>query len=200
MTSEHERHTRGRLESFSDIVFGFSLAQLALTLPPPLHFTSVRWLDMLVFAFTFAFISFIWWRHHVIFRDYFVPDTLSIILNFVLLAAVALMAYALQAYLHGHEATAPVALYAAVFGVMFLTMGLMVGRGVQKRSDIQAQTRHSGKKLSVTFTTMGIIFLTSLLLVPLGIRWVIYCWLLAPLGRAIAAGVVKREAPHDAIR
>ncbi len=194
MVDEHQRHTRTRLEAFSDIVFGFCLAQLALTLPAPVHFTTGRWLDIALFAFTFAFVSFIWWRHHVVFRDYFVADGPSIVLNFTLLAAVALMAYALQAYLHGHEAIAPVALYGAVFGIMFLSMGLMVGRGLAERSGIDVKTRYNGKKMSLTFTAMGIIFLVSLFLVPLGVRWVIFSWLLAPIARVAANRLVKSEA------
>jgi uncharacterized membrane protein len=194
VAEEHQRHTRARLEAFSDIVFGFSLAQLALTLPPPVHFSTVRLLDIFAFTITFALVCFIWWRHHEIFRDYFVPDTPSIVLNFILLAAVALMAYALEAYLHGHESIAPVALYAVVFGMIFLSMGLMVARGLPKRPEITTQARYKGKKIVVTFTVMGIIFLASLLLLPFGVTYVVLSWLLLPVGRVVGARLVAREA------
>ena len=194
MDENQQRHTRARLEAFSDIIFGFSLAQLALTLPPPTRFASIRGVDLLAFTATFAFVCFMWWRHHLAFRDYFSPDRTSIVLNFILLGAVALAAYALESYAHGHLNTASVMLYAIVLGTMFLTMGLMVWRGVKLREGISAEVARRGRGWGLSFVLMGSVLLLSLLLLPLGTSWVATSWLLAPIVRVIGVKIGRGRA------
>ena len=81
-----ERLTR-RIESFSDLVIGFSLALLALTLTIPPHIielaTNPWWL--VAYIWTFAVIAGIWYNHQRLFTHFFWPETLTIVLNFALL-------------------------------------------------------------------------------------------------------------------
>jgi uncharacterized membrane protein len=94
-----ERFTR-RLEAFSDIVIGFSLAQLGANLATasyaPQFFTSP--LRILAFLFPFAIICSVWFFHHRLFSQVFVPKALPVILNFVWLAIVVLLVFAAEAY------------------------------------------------------------------------------------------------------
>jgi uncharacterized membrane protein len=89
-----------RLEAFSDVVIGFSLAQLGATLIVPPHATALTanpgWL--LAFLWTFALVCLMWWSHNRIFRTSFVPTPLAIVLNFVLLATIVLLVYFAQVF------------------------------------------------------------------------------------------------------
>jgi uncharacterized membrane protein len=180
---EHQAHTRARLESFSDIVFGFSLAQLALALPTPSHVSELKWTDIFLFVATFTAVSFLWWRHHIIFRDIFVPERWSIVLNFVMLAAVALSTYAIQAQFRGHMGLSSVVLYATVLGVTFLSLSGMIARGLPRREGMTEETRLAGKRLMFAFGGIGIVFLGSIALLPLGAVYIPLAWCLAPFAR-----------------
>jgi len=186
MLPEHEAHTRTRLESFSDIVFGFSLAQLAIALPAPSAISHLRLFDIFVFIAAFAFVSFVWWRHHLIFRDYFVPEIASIVLNFVMLAAVALTTYAIEVQTRGNLATPAVVLYAAVVGSIFVTMAAMTHRGLLLREHLSAESVRGGKRQRLMFGLVGGIFLASIALLPLGVDYVLGAWFVAVLARLLA--------------
>ncbi|HEX8805420.1 MAG TPA: TMEM175 family protein, partial [Candidatus Aquilonibacter sp.] len=103
MTREEraERLTR-RIESFSDLVIGFSLALLALTLSIPPHIVDlVRnpwWL--IAYFWTFGVIARTWYTHQRLFTRLFWPDPLSVFLNFVLLAMVGLLVFFVQVFVH----------------------------------------------------------------------------------------------------
>jgi uncharacterized membrane protein len=91
-----------RLEGFSDIVIGFSLAQLGLSLVLPAHAIDfvVRPLGLVAFFITFAVVVRFWWTHFRLFRSYFEPNRVMMTLNFVSLAGLVAQVFALQLYLH----------------------------------------------------------------------------------------------------
>jgi hypothetical protein len=91
-----------RLEGFSDIVIGFSLAQLGLSLVIPPHAIDfvVRPLGLVAFFITFAVVVRFWWTHFRLFRSYFEPNRVMMTLNFVALAGLVAQVFALQLYLH----------------------------------------------------------------------------------------------------
>ncbi|MDE2482614.1 MAG: DUF1211 domain-containing protein [bacterium] len=117
-----------RLESFSDIVIGFALAQTALTLviPPNPSSFYTHPLGILGYAITFTVIARFWWDHAEIFRHYFVPSRLTIALNFAALAALGLFVFSLQLWLHPNQSNASEILMAKGYIVTFaVTNGLM---------------------------------------------------------------------------
>ncbi len=89
MTDDRTLH---RLEAFSDIVIGFSLAQLgaSLTLTKAMTFDALGVVD---FLGAFAIICSLWYFHHVLFKLFFVPKALPVVLNFVWLAVVVLLVF-----------------------------------------------------------------------------------------------------------
>ncbi|HEY3674776.1 MAG TPA: TMEM175 family protein [Candidatus Tumulicola sp.] len=97
----HELVVR-RLEGFSDIVIGFSLAQLGLSLVIPPHAIDfvVRPLGLVAFFITFAVVVRFWWTHFRLFRSYFEPNRVMMTLNFMALAGLIAQVFALQLYLH----------------------------------------------------------------------------------------------------
>ena len=92
---ESEERSIHRFEAFSDVVIGFSLAQLGVSLAIPNHpadlFTNPTWLA--VFVWAFAMVCAMWWFHHRLFTQIFLPRTIPILLNFVWLAVVILCVY-----------------------------------------------------------------------------------------------------------
>lgn len=92
-----------RLEAFSDIIIGFSLAQLALSLAIPKN-GAEGLLEhpepLIAFVITFALVCGMWWAHHKLFVHYFVPIPVMVILNFITLAGVSFAVYSVQLMLH----------------------------------------------------------------------------------------------------
>jgi uncharacterized membrane protein len=96
-----EHKTNSRIEAFSDIVFGFSLFNLALNLKAPAtpYDLVAQIPEFIVFVATFGILCSIWWLHHRLFLNFFKPDNVGIVLNFFLLGSVILFTYPLQLFL-----------------------------------------------------------------------------------------------------
>lgn len=94
-----ERYTR-RLEAFSDIVIGFSLAQLSLNFVIPPRWAAVysNPVAPVAFAITLVALGIFWFMHHRLFESYFVPRRTTVILNFVTLGLVLWLIYQLQLF------------------------------------------------------------------------------------------------------
>jgi uncharacterized membrane protein len=142
-----ERLTR-RIESFSDLVIGFSLALLALTLSIPPHIIDLLrnpwWL--IAYFWTFAVIARIWYTHQRLFTRLFWPDPLSVVLNFVLLAMVGLLVYFVQVFVHyrdDFERVWAFIAYFAVLGVLLTIVGVLHWRGAHHRwKSLDAEDRY----------------------------------------------------------
>ncbi len=135
MTDEDEdrrRFTR-RLEAFSDIVFGFALAQsaFALEIPKTLNEIYAKSNDLLFFALTFAVIAAFWIMHYRVFHYAFAAGKIDVFLNFMLLAAIALLPYALRLYIKFPESVIGSAAYAAELGVGFSLLAALELRGLK---------------------------------------------------------------------
>ncbi len=107
---ETEQRLIRRLESFSDIIIGFSLAQLALSLTIPKN-GALGLLEnpapLIAFVITFTIVCGMWWAHHKLFVHYFVPIPIMVILNFVTLAGVSFAVYSVQLMLHAGTPATP---------------------------------------------------------------------------------------------
>jgi Endosomal/lysosomal potassium channel TMEM175 len=87
-----------RIEAFSDVVFGFALTLLVVSLEVPHTFTQLV-SDMrgfLPFAICFAIFAHVWWLHHIFFRRYGLDDGVTAALNFVLLFVMLLYVYPMK--------------------------------------------------------------------------------------------------------
>jgi uncharacterized membrane protein len=91
-------HEVSRIEAFSDVVFGFSLTLLVVSLEVPHTFTELL-ADMrgfIPFAICFAIFGMVWWQHHNFFRRYGLDDGITATLNFVLLFVMLFYTYPLK--------------------------------------------------------------------------------------------------------
>jgi len=163
---DKQEHVVRRLEAFSDIVIGFSLAQTALNLFMPLHPTDfvTRPVGIVGFGITFAVIASFWSAHSAIFRHFFVPNRVMISLNFIALALIVLQVFALQMWLHfGQDRTDGIAAARIYFGVFGITQGLLAtlsGLGARyRRLDLSPALLQAGIRRSVglAFRAIGVL-------------------------------------------
>jgi len=87
-----------RVEAFSDVVFGFALTLIVVSLEVP-----TRYEDLIAtlrgypaFAICFAMLTWIWFVHHTFFRRYALNDEVTIAINTALLFLVLLYIYPLK--------------------------------------------------------------------------------------------------------
>ncbi len=87
-----------RIEAVSDVVFGFALALLVVSLEVPHTYADLlnAMRGFPAFAFTFAGLMYVWVRHYYFFRYYGLDDLATIILNTLLLFLVLFYVYPLK--------------------------------------------------------------------------------------------------------
>ena len=79
-----------RIDGFSDVVFGFALTLLVVSLEVPKSYTELHELmrGFLPFAINFSLLVTVWYAHYTFFRRYGLHDTGTIALNAMLLFVV----------------------------------------------------------------------------------------------------------------
>ncbi len=139
MREESEKEVVHRLEAFSDIVIGFSLAQLGLSLVIPRHaeelFSSgAAARGMIALAITFALVCAVWWSHHRLFRYVFVAAPVNILANFAALGGVIFLAYSMQVLVHvGFSDRIAYAMYTGSYAWITLLFAFMAWNGLRLR-------------------------------------------------------------------
>lgn len=94
--------TRGRevsrVEAFSDVVFGFALTLIVVSLEVPQTYAELMKImrGLPAFAICFATLTWIWYEHHKFFQRYDMKDGVTITLNAVLLFQVLFYTYPLK--------------------------------------------------------------------------------------------------------
>src|SRR5205823_6809072 len=122
---------RGGLAAFSDAVFAISITLLILEISPPTDYTNLLhgllalWPSYLAYGLTFLFIGQVWANHHVMFDHIRAADRVVLLLNTLLLMAVAFLPFAtsvLAGALHdGHGQRTAVVFYGIAFDATALT-------------------------------------------------------------------------------
>jgi len=120
-----------RLVAFSDGVFAITITLLVLEITPPtdgenlLHGLVALWPSYLAYAVTFLFIGQVWVNHHVMFDHIRAADRIVLLLNTVLLMAVAFLPFATSvladALRSGQGQRTAVGFYGIAFDVIALT-------------------------------------------------------------------------------
>ena len=87
-----------RIEAVSDVVFGFALTLLVVSLEVPHTYADLinAMRGFPAFALTFAALMVVWARHYYFFRYYGLDDTATIVLNTMLLFVVLFYVYPLK--------------------------------------------------------------------------------------------------------
>lgn len=158
-----------RIEAFSDVVIGFSLAQLGATLVVPAHaaqiLTEPGW--FFGFAWTFALVCLMWWSHNRLFRTVFVPTPIALMLNFALLATIVLIVYFAQ--LFGRMETMSDAMvagraYFGTLGVNYLITAALGYEGLRATHTWDDRLRElRARRLSIVYVSGGGLILAVVL-------------------------------------
>lgn len=138
-----------RVEAFSDIVFGFALTLIVVSLEVPKTFAALmeEMSGFLGFAICFTILMWIWHAHHTFFRRYGLTDELTIALNTTLLFLVLFYVYPMKfifelatRHLHDPGAGDPARLYliyALGFAGIFTVFLLLYAHAWRKREQLQ---------------------------------------------------------------
>lgn len=119
------------MEAFSDIVIGFSLAQVTISLSPETFFNGSKY--FLTFLVTYSAVAVIWWTHNRLFAKYFVPDAFGIVLNFVALGATILFVFSTQVVMASNDSARGLPLYFGAYGSVYLILGILYLLGAHRR-------------------------------------------------------------------
>ena len=154
---ELEKETIHRLEAFSDIVIGFSLAQLGATgifKDETLHAGS-----LFTFLASFAIVCSLWYFHHRLFQSFFVPRALPIVLNFIWLAVVVLLVFAsINASSGGFAHRIPTLRYFGLYALAYGILSVQTALGVFLRKNIEPVLKSKAQANIVILTFWTAIF------------------------------------------
>ena len=195
MDSPEDRHrfTR-RLEAFSDIVFGFALAQSAVALEVPKNLAELgsHRTELVYFGLTFVLIAQFWLIHYRIFHYVFAARAVDVVLNFLLLATVALLPYALRIWIHFPETVIGGVAYALALGAGFALVTAIEVRGLR---GLTGAMRQRWVGIALRHGTAAAVFLFSLALFPFIGLSARYEWALIAPAMILAKRFTRTSAP-----
>jgi uncharacterized membrane protein len=140
-----------RLEAFCDVIFGFAMTLLVVSLEVPRNYAELMaaMRGFVPFAICFAQLIMIWRAHYVFSRRYGLEDSYTMVLTVVLLFLVLFYVYPLKfvfttlfnqvtrtaepGSLNDWQATVVMRIYAAGFASVFLLFGLMYAHAYRLR-------------------------------------------------------------------
>ena len=91
-------HEVSRIEAFSDVIFGFAMTLLVVSLEAPKSYAELMEMmrGMLPFAFCFLIFIDIWFKHHNFYKRYALHDNVVLGLNTLLLFVILFYVYPLK--------------------------------------------------------------------------------------------------------
>jgi uncharacterized membrane protein len=151
-------HEVTRVEAFSDVVFGFALTLIVVSLEVPKTFDELMaaMRGFLAFAICFSILVWVWHAHHTFFRRYAMTDEITITLNAALLFVVLFYTYPMKFLFslvtrqidggHGDPSTLFI-IYGAGFAGIFLLFVLLYAHAWRMRDKLalNAVERHDTK-------------------------------------------------------
>jgi uncharacterized membrane protein len=191
-----------RLEAFCDVVFGFAITLLVVSLEVPHTYAELiaAMRGFLPFAACFAQLIFIWRTHYRFSRRYALEDSYTVLLNVILLFVVLFYVYPLKFVfgllfselaggsaaenLDWHQASVLMRIYAAGFAAVFLLFTLMYTRAYNLRRELKLSPTESiltvsGIGENALMTMVGVASLLVAIKSPELAGWM-YC-LIGPL-------------------
>ncbi len=174
--SARDERFASRLETFGDIVIGFSLAQLALSFTFSDHLTVMHLIpELTAFAWTFGMTAWLWTLYRRIGDDYFVPGPWASALYMLGLAGVVLLIFSVQLVMHygtqkgasSAEIDLAVMLYFIVLAVTLGVVGLQFAVGVRVRGEhLEPALRRSGTLSALRLVIMGACVALAIAVLP----------------------------------
>lgn len=138
-----------RLDGFSDVVFGFALTLLVVSLEVPKTFEELHhlWAAFLPFGISFLLLMLIWYGHYTYFRRFGTHDAATVWINGLLLFVVLFYVYPLKflflssfgqaGSFQGEEVREVVLLYAFGLAAIYLLLAVLYANGYRQREHLQ---------------------------------------------------------------
>ena len=191
-----------RVEAFSDVVFGFALTLIVVSLEVPTSFEELMatMRGFPAFAICFAILTWVWHVHHTFFRRYALQDEVTIALNTVLLFVVLFYTYPLKfmfslvtGQIRGSfGGSALMVIYGVGFAGIFAVFEAMYAHAWRKRDELELNEleRYDTKTNMIMYASYIAIGLLSALAGAMlegpGVRWAgLMYWLLGPVSAYI---------------
>jgi uncharacterized membrane protein len=149
----YRAHEVSRIEAFSDVIFGFAMTLLVVSLEAPKSYHELMEMmrGMLPFAFCFAIFIDIWFKHHNFFKRYALHDNVILGLNTFLLFVMLYYVYPLKFMFtivadqitghpnpeHRGNASVLFAIYGIGFAAVFWIIGAMYWRAYARRDHLR---------------------------------------------------------------
>jgi uncharacterized membrane protein len=186
-----------RLEAFCDVVFGFALTLLVVSLEVPRTYSELMGAmrGFLPFAVCFAQLVLIWRAHYQFSRRYGLEDVYTMFLNMVLLFLVLFYVYPLKFVftllfneitrtgmsenLGWHETSVLMRIYAGGFAAVFLLFVLMYGHAYKLRRELSLnaveilETRMAMQENAI-LGAIGLISFAVALRYPAAAGWIFF--------------------------
>jgi uncharacterized membrane protein len=167
---------RGRLEAFSDNVFGVAITILALSLGvygPGLHQPGLaeqigsHWPAFAAYAISFATIGIIWVNHHTLFKNFYEIDRVLLFFNLLLLFFVVSIPFAtstIAAYLRegGPNASLAAAIFQGTFVGMSLSFTGLFWWGIRHDHMTVAFTPEGARRATIRFSIGAVPYLAAM--------------------------------------
>lgn len=201
-----------RLEAFSDVVFGFALTLIVVSLEVPTRYeeliATMRGLP--AFAICFALLTWVWHGHHTFFRRYALSDEITVALNTALLFIVLFYIYPMKfmfSFVTGQirgtvDGRGLMIIYSVGFIGIFAMFLLMYGHAWRKREDLElnAIERHdtlTSVWMYGSYVAIGLVATAIAYFLPVNkasLAGLTY-WLIGPVSAIIGAkrGAARRR-------
>jgi len=162
----------GRLEAFSDNVFGVAITILALSLgayskPDLGRQIGAHWPAFAAYAISFATIGIIWVNHHALLKNFAAIDRVVLFLNLLLLFFVVSIPFAtstIAAYLRrgGPDASLAAAIFQGVFVGMSLSFGALFWWAIRKAHMTIPFTPEGARRATIRFGIGSVPYVVAL--------------------------------------
>lgn len=141
-----------RVDGFSDVVFGFALTLIVVSLEVPHTYLELRevMLGFVPFAICFLFLIMVWWAHFRFFRLYGLHDTWTIVINCALLFCLLFYVYPLKflfsiatgnvhssVFTDVHQLPELMTVYGAGFSAIYLCLTLLYWNAWRQRKALR---------------------------------------------------------------
>ncbi|PYQ29957.1 MAG: hypothetical protein DMF56_09530 [Acidobacteria bacterium] len=204
-------HEVSRIEAFSDIVFGFALTLIVVSLEVPESYEELmhEMRGFLGFAICFAVLMWIWHAHYTFFRRYALTDNYTIVINTMLLFLVLYYVYPLKFIFsivtgtispHGGDGVTLFIIYGLGYAGIFSLLLLLYAHAWHRRAELQLNEYEVHDTVTSMwifggYISVGVLSSSIAVLFPRGHAWAGWSYfLLGPLSASIGArrGYLRR--------
>jgi uncharacterized membrane protein len=202
-----------RLEAFCDVVFGFALTLLVVSLEVPHSYSDLiaAMRGFVPFALCFSQLVMIWITHYRFSRRYGLQDAYTVFLNMVLLFVVLLYVYPLKfvfslvfSQLSGrqpsdgltmHQGTILMQIYAIGFALVFFLFVLMYAHAyaLRDRLDLNAAEIHETKMSIQSNAILTLVGVISLLIAYRSPEWAGWTFMLIGPALTIHGRTIRKK-------